>query len=242
MVDRRGAGFEHVPLVRARQRNGDVLQVESTGDRSRQHRDRLAAVGDHQHIATQVEQARELVPSPHRFLRSRAGHRRQVAGHQADGQKREQRDPVLRIGNREGADWRQEEEVEAEHRHDRRDHGDPQTRRRRRRRARSSGTSSKRSPRSTREAIVHVDECDRRDGADAPAPSRTTSDERLVMTETPMNGQISTCTPSSTTRSGGSLKNVVARTAFRAISTNSRSRHIAIPGVFVTINVSRPRK
>ena len=42
--------------------------------------------------------------------------------------------------------------------------------------------------------------------------------------------QISTCTPSSTTRSGGSRKNVVARTALRAMSTNSRSRHIAMPG------------
>src|SRR5687768_17875802 len=54
--------------------------------------------------------------------------------------------------------------------------------------------------------------------------------------------QISTCTPSSTTRSGGNRKNVVARTALRAMSTNSCSRHIPIPGVFVTISVSRPRK
>ena len=39
------------------------------------------------------------------------------------------RDPVLRVGNRQGPDRRQEEEVEAEHRDDRRRDGDPQARR-----------------------------------------------------------------------------------------------------------------
>ena len=51
-----------------------------------------------------------------------------------------------------------------------------------------------------------------------------------------------TCTPSSTTRSGGRRKNAVARTALRAISTNSRSLHTAMPGRRVTMIVSRPRK
>ena len=41
------------------------------------------------------------------------GHGRQVAGDEADGQEREQRHPVLRIGDRQRADRRQEEEVEA---------------------------------------------------------------------------------------------------------------------------------
>ena len=45
--------------------------------------------------------------------------RRQVARDHADGEKREQRDPVLRVGDRQRPDRRQEEEIEAQHRHDR---------------------------------------------------------------------------------------------------------------------------
>jgi Pyridoxal-phosphate dependent enzyme len=52
----------------------------------------------------------------------------------------------------------------------------------------------------------------------------------------------STCTPSSTTRSGGKRKKPVARTALRAMSTNRCSRQSAIPGDFVGMSVSRPRK
>ena len=61
------------PSLAARQRNGDKLQVESAGDRSRQHRDRFPAVGDHQHVAAQVEQPRQLVASSDGFfVRARA--------------------------------------------------------------------------------------------------------------------------------------------------------------------------
>ena len=49
----------------------------------------------------------------------------------ATTRKANERDPVLRIGDRERADRRQEEEVEREHRHDRRDDRDPQPRQRR---------------------------------------------------------------------------------------------------------------
>ena len=52
----------------------------------------------------------------------------------------------------------------------------------------------------------------------------------------------STCMPSSTTRSGGILKNAFARRALRAISTNSRSRHSGSPGRRVARSVSTPRK
>ena len=52
--------------------------------------------------------------------RSRArAHRRQLAGDDRDDEKDDERDPVVRVGDREGADRRHEEEVEAE----RRDHG-----------------------------------------------------------------------------------------------------------------------
>lgn len=56
------------------------------------------------------------------------------------------------------------------------------------------------------------------------------------------NRHISTCTPNSTTRSGGRRKNAVARTALRAMTTNSFSRQTAIPRSAVTISVSLPRK
>ena len=68
---------------------------------------------------------------PTRFLRARARHGRQIAGDEADGQEREQRDPVLRVRDRQRPDRRQEEEVEAEHGDDRRRHRDPEARRRR---------------------------------------------------------------------------------------------------------------
>ncbi len=52
----------------------------------------------------------------------------------------------------------------------------------------------------------------------------------------------SICAPSSTTRFGGRPKNDVALRAFRDITENSCSRHIAIPGFLDAISVSRPRK
>ena len=52
----------------------------------------------------------------------------------------------------------------------------------------------------------------------------------------------STCTPSSTTRSGGKRKKPVGRTALRAIITNRCSRQVAMPGAAVAMSVSRPRK
>ena len=56
----------------------------------------VPAVRDHEHIAAEVEQPRELVAAADRFLRPRPRHRGEIAGDQADGEKREQRDPVLR--------------------------------------------------------------------------------------------------------------------------------------------------
>ena len=52
----------------------------------------------------------------------------------------------------------------------------------------------------------------------------------------------STCVPSSTTRLVGIWKNSDALVAFFDIDTNSRSRHIAMPGATVAISVSRETK
>ena len=76
-------------------------------------RDRFAAVGDdaaRRGSGRTGAPARRAAP-PLRRVRV-AGDRGQVAGDQADGKKRKQRDPVLRVGDRERADRRQEEEVE----------------------------------------------------------------------------------------------------------------------------------
>ena len=67
-------------------------------------------------------------------------------------------------------------------------------------------------------------------------------DSETMITRDLIERIISTCTPSSTTRSAGRRKKAVARCAFLAISTKMRSRHMAMPGRSVTRMVSRPRK
>ena len=52
--------------------------------------------------------------------------RRQIARHEADGEKRKERHPVLRVRDRQRADRRQKEEVERHHRRHRRRHGEPE--------------------------------------------------------------------------------------------------------------------
>ena len=84
----RRAGVEDVPFVAARQRDGHVVEVEPPRDRPGQRRERLAAVGADQHVAAQVEEAGQLVAPAHRLAGPRSRDRRQVAGHEADGEER----------------------------------------------------------------------------------------------------------------------------------------------------------
>src|SRR5579859_3366511 len=51
----------------------------------------------------------------------------ELTGDQRSGQKCHQRNPILRIGNREGAHWWQEEEIEGEHGYNRCEYSDGQT-------------------------------------------------------------------------------------------------------------------
>ncbi len=87
----------------------------------------------------------ELVAPRHRLAGPGARHRRQVAGHQAHGQQREQRHPVLRIGDRQRADRRQEKEVEGEDRGERGRDRHPERRRRRHQQDDDRGSPSRRS-------------------------------------------------------------------------------------------------
>ena len=128
-VNRPRASRVNVPVLVTRHRDRDELQVEPAGDRSRKHRERFAALCHHQDIATEIEQARELVAAPDRFFRPVAGHSRQVARDQTHHEERKQRHPVVGIRDGERANRRQEEEIETEHRGDGRRDGHSQSRR-----------------------------------------------------------------------------------------------------------------
>ena len=110
------AGLEDEPLAPLRHADRHVVEIEAARDEAGERRVGRLAVGDEQDVAAQIEQARQLVAPRLGLLRARARDRRQVARDQADGEEREQRDPVLRIGDRQRADRRQEEEVEGQHR------------------------------------------------------------------------------------------------------------------------------
>ena len=116
----------HDPFGRAGHADRRVVEIEAARDEAGEPRARLLTVRNQEDVTAQVEQAAELVAARDRFLRARAGHGGQIARDQADRQEREQRDPVLRVCNREGPDGREEEEVEGEHRRKRRRHGNPQ--------------------------------------------------------------------------------------------------------------------
>jgi hypothetical protein len=86
----------------------------------RQHVEGARRLGRQQHVAAQVEQPRHLVAPRDRLARPRLRERRQIAGNHRGDQERNQRDPVLRVGDGKGPDRWQEVEIERQHRH----HGD----------------------------------------------------------------------------------------------------------------------
>ena len=90
-------GLVDVPIVVAWQGHGDELQVESACDRPGQDRQGLLAVGDHEHVSTEIEQSRQFVAAVHGLPCPGLGLGRQVTGHEADGDEGEERRPVLRI-------------------------------------------------------------------------------------------------------------------------------------------------
>ncbi len=101
IVDRDGRKLERlrdVPRDRAVQRRAAFPQQERPAERV---------------------QALEIALASHGFDRPLSGPARQLARHDRGQQERRERDPVLRVRDRQGADRRQKEEVEAEHGHDR---------------------------------------------------------------------------------------------------------------------------
>ena len=115
----------HRPSVAVGQRQRDVLQIEAPGDRTGQVGHSVRSCGHHEHVPTQVKQARQLIAAPQRLLGSCASHVRQPAGDEAHCQEHKEGDPVLWIRDRPGANRGQEEEVERQHRRDRGDDRHP---------------------------------------------------------------------------------------------------------------------
>ncbi len=69
----RRAGVVDVPFLVARQRDGDVVEVEPPGHRPGQRGERLAALGADQDVAAQIEQPGQLVAAADRLARPAPG-------------------------------------------------------------------------------------------------------------------------------------------------------------------------
>ena len=116
----KGAPLMHLPARRARHADRDGLQLEAPRDVTRDSRQRAVSLGRQQDVPCQVEQPRQLVAPLQRLLRPGARRRREPARDDADDEKRDQRNPVMRIRDGERADRRQKEVVEGKSRHHRR--------------------------------------------------------------------------------------------------------------------------
>ena len=103
-----GAALMHIPSVIIRETDGHRGQFEPTGNVTRQHMDGASGFGGEQHIASEVEQPCHLIPSGDSLASPLLRSRGQVAGHDRDDEKCEERDPVLRVGDRERSERRQE--------------------------------------------------------------------------------------------------------------------------------------
>ena len=114
------------PAMIARKTDGHSRQLEAARHVPGERIDRADGLCGQQHVPRQVEQPRDLVPPRDRVDRACLRCGRQVARDDGHNQEREERHPVLGIGDGEGADRREEEEVESKHGDNRHDSGDPQ--------------------------------------------------------------------------------------------------------------------
>ena len=92
----------------------------------RERFDRASGFGRQEHVTSEIEQSSHFIAARDGFARTGLNRCRQIARDHRHDEEREERDPVLRIGNRQRAERWQEEEVEREGCGDCRDRGDPQ--------------------------------------------------------------------------------------------------------------------
>ena len=95
-----------------------------------EHVERAIALGGQQDVSTEIVQAGQFVAPRDGVALPGLRRRGPPAGRDGGGQERDQGHPVLRIGDGEGPDRRQEEEVERQHRADRQRHRHPPARER----------------------------------------------------------------------------------------------------------------
>ena len=120
------------PALVAGDRDRHRIQLEPARDVPRQRRQRAVDVCREQDVPAEVEQPADLLPAFHGVVRAGLRDRRQLTADPRHDEERNERHPVLRIGNRERADRRQEEVVEREDAGNGRRGRDPHARQRRR--------------------------------------------------------------------------------------------------------------
>ena len=118
------------PAIVAGQSDGHLGELESACHLPGEGFHRGGSVGRQQDVPCQVEEAGDFVATCDGLTLASLRRRRQIAGDDGDGQKGEERDPVLRIGDGQCPNRRQKEEIEGEHRHDGHDDRDTKPRHR----------------------------------------------------------------------------------------------------------------
>ena len=93
-----------------------IAEPEPPGDVACHGAQRAGLVGGQQHVAAQVEEARDLVASVDRLGGARPRRGREMAGHDGHHQEGAERHPVVGVGHGEGPHRGHEEEVQAKQR------------------------------------------------------------------------------------------------------------------------------
>src|SRR5688572_6901101 len=88
-----------VPALLAGKANGDAGELETASDVAGEDLNGPGSLRRQQHVPCQIEESCHLVPPRDRVARALLRGRRQIAGNDRHDEEREQRNPVLRIGD-----------------------------------------------------------------------------------------------------------------------------------------------
>ena len=115
-LDRTFTALMHIPSSCSRQADGYRLEFETTGDISGNVSNRTLTVRGQQDVATQIEQTGDFLFACLGFTRSLPNRSRELTGDHRHNHEHEQRHPILRVGDRQSVERRQQEEVKGQHR------------------------------------------------------------------------------------------------------------------------------